>query len=930
MDLVITCLRGTLVHNLMEWTAVCLALLTSLIAFTHFAMTKKLLSPILGAALFWSGCLDAFHIMASDHFIPRVADVDHFIPLTWTVSRLCGCLILLLGGGILLLPKRFRKGREGTIAVGTLALFGLCFLALVVYCATSHRLPQCQFPASSIPRHYDLLPAAFYLLLGFPLFSLIHRRYPNQFTHGLLLSLWPDIISELHMALGSSSLYDAHFNSAHLLKLVAYGLPLSGLLLDYVDTYKAKSGLVSELEESTRLLEEERRVLELVANGATQSQALQALTGALEQMERDSQCSIFVRKPNERQLIEAAGPSWTHQFMQNLNGLRIAPNGAGSGLSAYRNQVVYLEKIDCAGYHSCWIFPIHDSTNAVLGTIAMFHRDARTPCAREVRLLEAGAKVAGSAIERLRTSELLQLNANRMALAERTAAFGVWEAEYPFKSLRISEGYASLFGLDTACTEVNLAYLDANIHPDDMARVRLTFRQLTGSHEIKTSEFRYFRPDGRMMWIRACARLQRETGRVARITGASIDITSEKEVMARLEQACSDAEKALRVKSEFVANISHEIRTPMNGIIGTIDLLAGEFSTATQQEHIKTVRVCSDALLGLVNNILDSSKIDAGKLLLEQSPFCLYAFVEDILRVVTPAAKARGLQIRQTIDAPLPLTLLGDQRRLQQVMLNLLSNAIKFTESGFVALNVSACCEPDGATILLHFSVQDSGIGIRKDAQRAIFQPFMQADSSTTRVYGGTGLGLSISDGMVRLMGGELRVESEQGAGSNFSFDIRLPVAKERALAKQGHESSPIHPSRLLKVLLAEDNLINQKIAVSLLKTAGYSVEVANDGLEALAAVQRSQFDVVLMDCQMPGMDGYGATRAIRQLAEGSQIPIVALTANTLPEDRQKCLAAGMDNFLAKPIVKNELYRMLDVIGEKIPEKPPADLAVSI
>jgi CheY-like chemotaxis protein len=226
--------------------------------------------------------------------------------------------------------------------------------------------------------------------------------------------------------------------------------------------------------------------------------------------------------------------------------------------------------------------------------------------------------------------------------------------------------------------------------------------------------------------------------------------------------------------------------------------------------------------------------------------------------------------------------------------------------------------------------VQDSGIGINRDAQQAIFQPFMQADSSTTRVYGGTGLGLSISDGIVRLMGGELRVESERGAGSKFSFDIRLPVAVEEIPGEQGHPSLSMPATRLLKVLLAEDNLINQKVAVSLLESAGYSVEVANDGFEAIAAVQRSQFDVILMDCQMPGMDGYAATRAIRQLAQGNQTPIVAVTANSLPEDRQKCVEAGMDDFLAKPIVKKELYRILDLIGTRIPSKQPAGAAVSV
>jgi CheY-like chemotaxis protein len=350
--------------------------------------------------------------------------------------------------------------------------------------------------------------------------------------------------------------------------------------------------------------------------------------------------------------------------------------------------------------------------------------------------------------------------------------------------------------------------------------------------------------------------------------------------------------------------------------------LSGECASAEQQDQIQTIRSCSEALLGLINTILDSAKIDTGKLGLENAPFSLHALLNDALTVVRSPAEARGLKVRRMIDAPAAIVLVGDRQRIQQVILNLLSNAIKFTERGEVVLSV-AVGKSNPADV--RFSVRDSGIGIQKEAQERIFQPFIQADSSTTRVYGGTGLGLSISAALVNLMGGELSVDSEPGKGSTFHFSVRLPIFPGLLPARES-ESYFAGAQRPLRVLLAEDNVVNQKLAVKLLGKMGHSVEVAADGKETLAALGQSEFDVILMDCQMPVMDGYAATRAIRALESGRRIPIVAVTANALAEDQRKCMEAGMDFFLTKPIVTKKLYDLLEEIGSGKAERDLADV----
>jgi signal transduction histidine kinase/CheY-like chemotaxis protein/streptogramin lyase len=382
-----------------------------------------------------------------------------------------------------------------------------------------------------------------------------------------------------------------------------------------------------------------------------------------------------------------------------------------------------------------------------------------------------------------------------------------------------------------------------------------------------------------------------------------------------IERLLHAAEQATRLKSEFLANMSHEIRTPMNGVVGMTDLALAAAVDAEQAEYLRLAKVSANSLLVLINDILDFSKIEAGRLDLERAELPLTHMLNDLVKTFVPAARQKQLTIGCEIGREVPERLMGDPARLRQILINLLGNAIKFTRRGGIIVAVQQ--EPGNFPgLCLHFRVRDTGIGIAPEQQKAIFEPFRQADGSTTRRYGGTGLGLAISSRLVDLMGGRMWVESRAGEGSTFHFTALFEIPPvglpPPAIAESAAPSAD--PLRLLRILLAEDNQINQKLARIVLEKRGHTVVVAQDGREALQALERSNFDLVLMDVQMPGMDGFEATAAIRALEKltGGHLPIVAMTANAMRGDRERCLEAGMDGYVAKPVDPRALFEAID------------------
>jgi PAS domain S-box-containing protein len=431
--------------------------------------------------------------------------------------------------------------------------------------------------------------------------------------------------------------------------------------------------------------------------------------------------------------------------------------------------------------------------------------------------------------------------------------------------------------------------------------------------------------DGQELWVQTdkvpyCD----ENGKVIGIVVLAQDITVRKRLEVDLVESRDAALESVRLKSEFLANMSHEIRTPMNGVIGMTGLLLDTNLSDDQREFAETIRSSGDALLTIINDILDFSKIEAGKLHFETLDFDLNHAIESTVDLLVERAHEKKIEFASTVYSNVPTQLCGDPGRLRQVLTNLIGNAIKFTEHGMVIVRAEK--ESETATdVIIRFSVSDTGIGISETTQRNLFQAFTQADGSTTRKYGGTGLGLAISKQLVELMGGQIGVKSQPGEGSIFWFTAQFGKQVENVATSQAAlpginklqassaEGSAAPGITSVQILIAEDNIVNQKIAVHQLQKLGYRADAVANGREALEALERIPYDLVLMDCQMPEMDGYEATAEIR-FREGTDkhTLIIAMTAHALEGDREKCIAAGMDDYISKPVRSKALQEVLE------------------
>jgi signal transduction histidine kinase/CheY-like chemotaxis protein len=654
-----------------------------------------------------------------------------------------------------------------------------------------------------------------------------------------------------------------------------------------------------------------------------------------------------------------------------------------------------------------------------------------------------------------RVLERLHQSAERMRLAEMAASFGIWEMDLASGIVKGSEAWAALERVSDANVGRHVDEVREIVHPDDRWLLAAGSDRAFATGEPYSVEFRIVPEPGTIRWRRSTAQVQFADGKPSRLIGASIDITSEKEMVVA-------AEAASRAKNDFLASMSHEIRTPMNAIVGMTSLLLQKDLDAETADFVETIRHSSDALLTIINDILDFSKIESGAFDVEDHPFDLVTCVEGAIDLLGVRAAEKKLELAVAIDPTLPRWIRGDVTRLRQILVNLVGNGVKFTARGEVTLTVKLLSRsPD--TPSLHFAVQDTGCGIPADRLDRLFRPFSQVDASTTRRHGGTGLGLVISKKLTEIMGGRIWVESESDKGSVFQFTIPLHAAPQpeaqhgvdaawrgkrvlivddsatarriydehlrhwglttvsvetphqaldslreqrfdvavfdvempemngmelaqqvadlalapgmriilsgssmvdRKQLQQGADDPPFHafltkPTRSdalrevighllsgataplirrtardigttlakqcpLRILLAEDNVVNQKVVVALLKRMGYDPDVVANGLEALNAVQRQTYDVVLMDVQMPEMDGLEASRQIIQVLGVERRPrLIALTANVFKSDQDRCRAAGMDGFLGKPV---DLEQLREVLLQCDPVAEPEDV----
>jgi len=511
----------------------------------------------------------------------------------------------------------------------------------------------------------------------------------------------------------------------------------------------------------------------------------------------------------------------------------------------------------------------------------------------------------------LQTAELRH-NERRLREAQRLAKVGSWEFETATGPIFWSDETYALFGVDPANGPPSYAAYLALIPLDDQPHLTAAIDAAFTAGTPYAFDQRIRRPDGSELWLHAVGDPLRDAdGRIIGLSGTVADITDRKRTEAELMQLKDAAEAAMRTKAMFIANVSHELRTPMNGILGMLSLLLESSLQPAQKQYAWTAHSAAESLLSLLNDLLDFSKIEAGKLELQTVAFAPRDTLQNTVQLWQGRAQSKGIALAAAVDPDVPEVLRSDSVRMRQIILNLVSNAVKFTARGHVIVRMDVAAQ-DEESVTIRVSVTDSGPGITPDDLTKLFQPFTQLQQPDG-VTPGTGLGLSISKRLVSLLGGEIGITSEVGRGSTFWFTARCFRTSNTTVPRhlQGAALDGIQIASGKRLLVVEDHPVNRLVALRLLERTGAVIDIATTGAEAISAVARQRYDLILMDCQMPEMNGLDASRAIRRLeAErlAPRVPIVAMTANAMTEDRERCLEAGMDDHVAKPIDRVLLY----------------------
>jgi PAS domain S-box-containing protein len=669
----------------------------------------------------------------------------------------------------------------------------------------------------------------------------------------------------------------------------------------------------------------------LIAGGNPLSSVLLAIVQAVEAEDPDILCSILLLDDEGRHLLLGAAPGLPDFYNEALDGAQIGPAAGSCGTAAFLGRRVIVEDIQTdplwadyrdlarlagqAGLAACWSQPIVAAAGAVVGTFAIYLRQISAPDSDDIAFIEAAAELAAIAIDRQRAEETLAASEARARQAAETARETARDLttffDVSLDMLCIRDMRGNFVKLSRAWEDV-LGYpiemlegtpLQPLVHPDDLAATRDLMARANLDDEVVGFINRYRHREGHYRQLEWRARRSGDL-----VFAVARDVTERLGQQAEIEAAKSAAEAANRAKTDFLANMSHEIRTPLNGVIGVVAALGQTDLTPAQREMVELIQSSGATLERLVSDILDVSKIEAGRLAIEERDFDLDADLGGLLEITRIRAGDKGLAFRVERFGETGGVFRGDSVRIKQVLGNLLSNALKFTDQGEIVARIAVVDSASADEVArLILEVADTGVGFDPALAATLFQRFSQADTTITRRFGGTGLGLSISKTLVEMMGGEIVADSEPARGSLFK--VIIPLARARGPA--AHDASrevaapPLDRSDGLRVLLAEDHPVNQKVVQLILAPYGADVTVVENGALAVEAFETGLFDLVLMDMQMPVMDGLAATRVIRARERergGARTPIIMLSANAMDHHRQDALVAGADLHVAKPV----------------------------
>ncbi|AWB68702.1 hypothetical protein C2869_20900 [Saccharobesus litoralis] len=1022
-------LTTSLYHVMLEWTAVTIASITALASLIHYKENRDVTVPIIGMALLCTSFVDGFYIFTAMQVIGSQSSNVDVIPFNWTVSRIFNASVMLVGAIIsywlFQQQAKYKASLNNWLTMSGISLtFCLASYLTISFTADLNLSSEQIYQDALLTRPLDIIPLIIFSLCGW-FFWLWYKKEKSNIKFALMLSIIPAIVTQLHMAFGSSTLFDSHFNIAHGLKIVAYLSILIGIILDLIGKQK---------EQAAKLAEAHKYI-----DGITNSVPF---------------LLSYIDHNQVYQFTNANYPKWfgnrAHRFIGNTVQQSIG-NNMYRRLEAPINKVLSGEAVSFDSF-------IVDKHN--------LRRDVHINYTPD---LQDNGEVSGFFVtvediteSKSNESRLKDLSW-RLDFALAAPNIGVWDYNLETQELLWDERMYSLFGLNSSQNVDAYKVWEKAMHPDDIDKVRKElFRCIKVGKDFNV-EFRIIWPNKEIHFIEAHAKLfSNEHGRFTRIIGTNTDITAQKTLQIEREQALEKAQESTKLKSEFLASMSHEIRTPMNGVLGMLSLILQSKLEPEQHHYANLAKTSAESLLNIINDILDFSKIEAGKMELELLDFNLRGLIGDFAEAIAERAHSKGLELIVDVTQIEQSMVCGDPGRIRQILTNLVGNAIKFTEQGEVVIRAELTDSKQGYYNLT-CSVTDTGIGISEKQQQAIFSSFTQVDASTTRKYGGTGLGLSIVKQLCHLMQGTIEVSSEQGKGSCFTFTIEIAKGEEQAISqpkvdisnshilivddnqtsrqvmakqltlwgakvsqaddatsalqqlsmspsiqvafidmhmstmdglelgkkiRQNHQwqslklvmmksmasrgddqlisnigfdayfrkpitianlqntlslmetepnRNPIAKYRLdtnlttetnkpttskwpehLRILLVEDNVINQTVAEALLQTMDLTCDIVNNGLEALDALKQAPQDrpytLLLMDCQMPEMDGYEATRAIRAGQAGDKnaaVAIIALTANAMKGDKDKCIQAGMDDYLTKPIDEAKLEQKI-------------------